>query len=58
MSDPSKNIRVEQIQKVYLNGQPAKRFVAFVRRGEDFVYEGTFNAPIKTPNRDLWKHVG
>lgn len=55
MTKTADDFRIENVQKVTLNGRQAKLFTAFVRQGEAFVHHGKFSAPVKTANRDLWK---
>jgi hypothetical protein len=51
--------RIEDVQKVYLAGKPAKVFKAFEysEKARAYVHIGQFSAPQKTPNSKLWEHI-
>lgn len=47
--------RIDQAEKVRINGAIKKAFRAFERRGGEFIYIGSFTAPAKTANSKLWE---
>ena len=48
------DFRIVQVTKATVNGQKVKVFSAYERDGDAFVFAGTFLAPAKTANRNLW----
>lgn len=48
------DFRIEQVTKATVNGRQVKLFRAYERDGDTFVFAGTFTAPVKTANRNLW----
>lgn len=49
------DFRLGKIERVRVNGKQVKRFEAFARRGDAFIFVGTFNAPAKTADSELWR---
>lgn len=47
--------RIEDVQKVTLNGVQKLTFKAYRKEAEGFVFAGQHSAPAKTAKRDLWK---
>ena len=48
------DFRVENVQKATVNGAKVKLFRAYERNEDAFVYVGTFAAPARTANKNLW----
>ena len=55
MENKQDRYRIENIQKVYLNGKAAKLFKAYELNENKDAYEfiGQFSAPAKTANKNL-----
>jgi len=46
--------RIENVQKITLDGKKVKAFRAYVKQGNTFVFMGAYTAPIRTANKNLW----
>lgn len=49
--------RISDIHRVTLNGVKVKLFKYFIKVGDAFVFQGAYSAPVKTSNRNLYRHV-
>lgn len=51
--------RIEDIQKATVGGRKVKIFKAFEydSKAQAYIYCGQFEAPQRTANKDLWKHI-
>lgn len=49
--------RISVVQHAQVSGRMCKVFMAWVRQGDAFVFEGEFCAPANCSNRDLWRVV-
>jgi len=51
--------RIENIQQAVVGGKNVKLFNAYEYNAEQkaYVHIGQFDAPAKTPNKDLHKHI-
>ena len=51
--------RIENIQKVCLNGRNVKLFKAFEydKDSHAYIFIGQFDAPLKTANKNLRNHI-
>jgi len=52
--------RIEDIQRVCLNGRNVKLFKAyeFDKNSQAYIFCGQFEAPVRTPNKNLLNYIG